>query len=256
MDNAMIAFCIVRFLAIWSPLRCQFKITKKKARVIIGIIWIWAGTLALPWLLFFDLTNADEGRPSLVFCVENWPRGMSGSAYFVLVNLVLFYLLPLGIISLCYYFIWLRVWRRQVPDDSAVSRVELMHQRAKVSVLKMLIFVVASFTISWLPLYAIFIRLKLGPHVMEGSIEESVLDLALPIAQWLGASNSCVNPMLYAFLNVKFRQALVALFRGHKWTRQPTLHFQKPKLQTLRQHLQQQANASTGKSSDCDITTA
>ena len=92
-----------------------------------------------------------------------------------------------------------------------------MHQRVKVSVLKMLIFVVTSFTISWLPLYAIFLRLKLGPNVEDGSVEESVLDLALPIAQWLGSSNSCVNPILYAFFNFKFRQAPVALFRGHEW---------------------------------------
>ena len=174
-----------RFLAISFPLKRQLQITKKKAQIVILILWIWAATLALPWLLFFDLSHADEVRPSLIFCVESWPDGTDGNAYFVLANLLLFYLLPRGIISLCYFFIWLRVWRRPLPDDSAVSRVELIHQRAKVSVLKMLIFVVALFTISWLPLHAIFLRLKFGPHVIEGSVEESVLDLALPVAQWL-----------------------------------------------------------------------
>ena len=220
------------------------------------MIWTWAGTLAFPWLLFFDLSHADEGQPSHVFCVENWPQGMNGNVYFILVNLILFYVLPLGIISFCYFCIWLRVWRRQVPDDSAMSRVELMHQRAKVSVMKMLILVVALFTISWLPLYAIFLRLKLGPGVVKGSVEESVLDLALPIAQWLGSSNSCVNPILYAFFNVKFRRALVALFSGHEWIRHPTANSEKPNVWTLRQHLQKQMRASNLKSSDCDVTTA
>ena len=220
------------------------------------MIWTWAAVLALPWLLFFDLSHADEEQPSLVFCVENWPWEMNGNVYFTLVNFVLFYVLPLGIISLCYFFIWLRVWRRQLPDDSAVSRVELMHQRAKVSVLKTLIFVVALFTVSWLPLYAIFLRLKLGPGVVEGSVEESVLDLALPIAQWLGSSNSCVNPILYAFFNVKFRRALVTLFRGHEWTRQPTGQSEIPNVRTLRQHLQRQMHACKLKSSDCEVTTA
>ena len=223
--------------------------------MIIGMIWMWAAALALPWLLFFDLSHADEKHPTVLFCVESWPQGMSGNAYFIFVNLVLFYLFPLGIISLCYFFIWLRVWRRQLPDDSAVSRVELMHQRAKVSVLKMLIFVVAVFTISWLPLYSIFLRLKLGTGVIEGSAEESVLDLALPIAQWLGASNSCINPILYAFFNVKFRRALVTLFRGYEWTRQPTPHSEKPNVMILRKHLQNQIHACKIQSSDYDVTT-
>ena len=115
--------CLIRFLAIWFPLRFPLQITKKTAGVIIGMIWTWAGLLALPWLLFFDMTLADEGRPSLVFCVESWPGDRNGNAYFIMANLILFYFLPLAIISLCYVCIWLRVWRRQLPDDSLRSNI-------------------------------------------------------------------------------------------------------------------------------------
>ena len=208
------ALFALRLLFIRFPLRRHARITKKKALIVIGMIWAWAGTLALPWVLFFDLAYADEGQPSVVFCVESWPGESYRNAYFILVNLVLFYLLPLGIIVVCHVFIWLKVWRRQLPGDSAVSRVELLRQRVQVRVTKMLILVVVLFTISWLPLYSIVFRLKFGATVIEGSVEDTVSSLALPIAQWLGASNSCVNPVIYAFFNAKFRRALVALFRG------------------------------------------
>lgn len=36
----------------------------------------------------------------------------------------------------------------------------------------------------------------------------------LPIAQWLGAANSCINPILYAFMNRKFRAGFRHLFRS------------------------------------------
>ncbi|CAG7835814.1 unnamed protein product [Allacma fusca] len=228
---SLVAISIDRFLAIWFPLRCQ--ITKKKARIVIAFIWFWASVLALPWLLFFDLALADPNHPTVTFCVETWPPEMNGNVYFLVVNLILFYLLPLGIISVCYFFIWLRVWRRQVPNDSHLSRIELIHQKAKVGVLKMLIVVVLVFIFCWLPLYVIFTRIKLT-SIPISLTEGKILALATPIAQWMGACNSCINPLLYAFLNVKFRRAFFALFRGYKWTRNPTPHHDKPNVLTLR----------------------
>ncbi|CAG7832873.1 unnamed protein product [Allacma fusca] len=226
---SLVAISLDRFLAIWFPLRCQ--ITKRKARVVIALIWLWAAVLALPWLIFFDLSDPDPAHPSLQFCVETWPSVMTGNIYYLVVNLILFYVFPLGVISLCYFFIWLRVWRRHVPNDSHLSRIELIHQKAKVGVLKMLIVVVLVFSICWLPLYIIFTRIKL---TAAGEDEIGILALATPVAQWMGASNSCINPLLYAFLNVKFRRALFSLFGGYKWNRNPTPHYDRPNVLNLR----------------------
>jgi len=37
---------------------------------------------------------------------------------------------------------------------------------------------------------------------------------SLPIAQWLGATNSSINPLLYAIFNQKFREGYKALLSG------------------------------------------
>ena len=82
----------------------------------------------------------------------------------------------------------------------------------------MLVIVVIIFTFSWLPLYAIFIHIKLGDRAnfeeAEETLEDKIVAIATPIAQWLGASNSCINPILYAFFNKKYRQGFAAIIRS------------------------------------------
>lgn len=40
------------------------------------------------------------------------------------------------------------------------------------------------------------------------------MQVATPIAQWLGSSNSCINPILYAFFNKKYRRGFAAIIRS------------------------------------------
>ena len=77
----------------------------------------------------------------------------------------------------------------------------------------MLVVVVIIFTLSWLPLYAIFIRIKLGSEQMD-AWEGTLLAYATPVAQWLGASNSCINPVLYAYFNQKYRRGFTAIIQS------------------------------------------
>lgn len=190
------------------------QITKRRARCMIFVIWTIALTTTIPWAIFFDLVDVFKDEPDVLLCVEVWPESMSGNLYFVLANLFFCYILPMILITVCYALIWIKVWKRDIPSDAKDALMERMQQKSKMKVVKMLMTVIILFVVSWLPLYVIFARIKLGGTVQ--SWEEDILQIAIPIAQWLGASNSSINPILYAFFNKKFRRGFVAIIKSRK----------------------------------------
>lgn len=195
--------------------------TRTTARKIIFVIWIFSLAIALPWAIFFDLQPINPKLPDVQICSESWPTEELGVTYFVIANLCLCYLIPLVVITACYLAIWLKVWRRQVPGVSETGKsmnlqMDLLMQRSKLKVAKMMVVVVVIFVLSWLPLYCVFARLKLGGHFEEGSFEERLFMTMAPIAQWLGASNSCINPVLYAFFNKKYRKGFAAIIKSKR----------------------------------------
>nr|CAD7259409.1 unnamed protein product [Timema shepardi]CAD7578178.1 unnamed protein product [Timema californicum] len=235
------------FLAIWWPLKCQ--ITKRRARIMIVFIWVIALTTTIPWAVFFDLVSIFRDAPEIQLCLEVWPEALDGDLYFLIANLVFCYILPMILISMCYVLIYIKVWRRDIPTDTKDAQMERiqqkssylvtivcdicfkvwrrdiptdtkdaqmerMQQKSKVKVVKMLVAVVILFVLSWLPLYTIFARIKLGGKTARW--EEDVIQVVTPIAQWLGSSNSCINPILYAFFNKKYRRGFVAIFKSRR----------------------------------------
>ena len=200
--------------------------TRRTARKIIIVIWLFSLVIASPWAVYFTLQPIDPGLPEVLLCNEVWPDESTGVTYFVVANLCLCYLIPLVIITACYLAIWLKVWKRNIPGAGETSdsktgkslnlQMDLLMQRSKLKVAKMMIVVVVIFVISWLPLYCIFARVKLGGPFEEGSFEEKLFMGLAPIAQWLGASNSCINPVLYAFFNKKYRKGFAAIIKSKK----------------------------------------
>lgn len=178
--------------------------------MIIVVIWFIALTTTSPWLLFFDLVAIYKDDPDLRLCLEVWPRPKDETLFFLIGNLTLCYVLPTILISLCYILIWIKVWRRHIPSDTKDAQMERIQQKSKVKVVKMLVVVVILFVLSWLPLYVIFTVIKLGDEQRE----DEIVPIATPIAQWLGASNSCINPILYAFFNKKYRRGFVAILKS------------------------------------------
>lgn len=174
-----------RFLAICFPL--DWHMSRRGARWTIFFIWLFSSTIAMPWAMFFTLEpyQSEHWPEPILLCEERWPDQQMDTLYFICANLILCYLFPLLVITICYIGIWYKIWRRNIPGDRPKGlKIELIMQKSKLKVVKMMLVVVVIFVLSWAPLYAIFARVKLGPQIEQNSLEESIILTLLPLAQW------------------------------------------------------------------------
>nr|XP_024215098.1 neuropeptide SIFamide receptor-like isoform X2 [Halyomorpha halys] len=200
--NTLVAISVERCLAICYPMKWRISTTVVKITVI--VIWMISLSITFPWAVYFKYGEDSQMRT----CTEEWPDRYSESVYFIVAHLFMCYILPLILISICYIMIWKRVVTRTLPGETHAHGEQLI-QKSKMKVIKMLLVVIVLFACSWLPLYIICSRVKLGGEI--GSMELAIIEFFLPIAQWLGTSNSCINPILYAFFNKKFRAGFKAI---------------------------------------------
>ena len=122
------------------------------------------------------------------------------------------YLIPLLFIAVFYLLIGIRVWKRKVAGMRG-TRAERNINRSKIKIVRMLMVVFIIFALSWLPLYSLNLRTLFGPQA--GSSEKVIMRRYLmPLVQWLGAANSCVNPFIYCYFSANFRKSIVAVIKS------------------------------------------
>lgn len=93
--------------------------------------------------------------------------------------------------------------------SNASSCLREIQRQRKLRVLKLFTGLTIAFFVFWIPLYAIMFRVKFYyTKTYTGSlIEQHLIHTMIPLSQLLGSCNSCVNPVLYALLNQKFRES-------------------------------------------------
>ncbi|XP_050540374.1 neuropeptide SIFamide receptor-like isoform X1 [Daktulosphaira vitifoliae] len=201
----LIIVSIDRFLVIWYPLKRL--VTYHQVRCVIGTIWLICLVLSIPHALLIESVYKNE---TTSVCSEVWPDHIDRFIFDLLNLFFLRYLLPVGIITLCYVMIWLKVYTRTIPTDNIDSRHQKLLYNSKKKATKMLVMLIIPFTLTWLPLQAIFLRLNFNPSPWENNI----LLQAMPIAEWFGISNSCINPTVYAIFNKNFRRGFVDILKS------------------------------------------
>lgn len=90
-----------------------------------------------------------------------------------------------------------------------------------IKVVKMLLVVVVLFAVFWLPLQTFSMIMFLYPDIRKGfeyqSVQYNIFIATYFTCHWLSMAHSCLNPLIYCFMNDKFRSELRALVcRGRR----------------------------------------
>ncbi|XP_047999588.1 tachykinin-like peptides receptor 99D [Leguminivora glycinivorella] len=123
------------------------------------------------------------------------------------------YLLPLLFMAYCYYGICILLWNTKVIGErynDAQSKCKIQERKRMI---KMLIFVVSTFAIGWLPFNVYFLLEGLWPSIQ---LYEHSLTIYLCF-YWLAMLNSTLNPLIYYWFLPNFRRSFNQIFRWIIW---------------------------------------
>lgn len=172
--------------------------------MILLCIWVVAFMIMIPWAVYYQIVMYSTEIQNIILCYEKWPSDAGKRSFFLGAIFLCCYTVPLTLIVVCYFLIGVRVWKRRLPGEKMTNACGVVH-KSKVKAVKMLGFVVVVFAFSWLPLYVIRLTTYFGVDP-NGNLPYYVTDIINPIAQWLGSSNSGMNPIIYCFFSKRYRK--------------------------------------------------
>uniref|UniRef100_A0A182N054 G-protein coupled receptors family 1 profile domain-containing protein n=1 Tax=Anopheles dirus TaxID=7168 RepID=A0A182N054_9DIPT len=197
----LVALSADRYRAIMWPLRSRRRPPRRPlALLLIGAVWAGAAATALPIPLHSALVqpSAWHAHCGQAVCTEVWPDETADRAYSMVLTVAQF-ALPLATLVYTYACIGWRVWTRASGPTAPVRQATgRPFRRARRRTLRMTLAVVAAFVVCWLP----FNVLLLAP--LDDPMWEPLPYLWF-VCHWLAMSHSCLNPLIYCYMNAKFR---------------------------------------------------
>ncbi|XP_070604963.1 probable G-protein coupled receptor 25 [Erythrolamprus reginae] len=169
--------------------------TKRNINVTCGCIWVFSFLLGIPSLLYRKLIPVGDRFA----CQDKNP-----STVYIFTVLCLTFLLPLGVILFCYCSIF----------SMLKSHVNI--GRKANHALKIIFVIIGAFICCWLPFntftaVATYVKVQNPDFSCEAL---NALTRGLIISACLAFTNSCINPIIYAFMDQQFRQKVMKNFLG------------------------------------------
>ncbi|XP_060077763.1 RYamide receptor-like [Ylistrum balloti] len=211
----LVAMTCDRYQVARNPMKPHL-LTKCRARILVMFICTLSCLISLPTFIYSKIIYMPYEPGSRGLCVELWPDEAIRTVYGVCIML-LQYFLPLIFMAVTYIHIGIIVWIKRTPGETYPLREERL-AISKKKTIKMIFVVIVAYLLSWLPLHVITIL---------GDLDQSIFDvnymhMTWLTAHWLAFSNSGVNPVIYFWMNAKFRQSSVLCFYAVFRPKQPS----------------------------------
>ncbi|XP_077374074.1 apelin receptor B-like [Festucalex cinctus] len=210
--SAFLLTCMTfdRYLAIVHSLSSTHLRTRGHVRASLAAAWTLSGLLSVPSLVFFSTwqhLGSNQTFCTLDFSLVATSRQQWGlwHAGFSLTLSALGFLLPFLVMMVCYGLIGYIMMRH--------FNIRHKEDQRKWRLLRIITIVVVVFTACCMPyhVYVVTAALyELDLLLVVCSFERFVL-LTFPYAFTLASANSCLNPFLYAFLDLRFRSQCLGL---------------------------------------------
>ncbi|XP_028830849.1 neuropeptide FF receptor 1 [Denticeps clupeoides] len=209
-----------RYLSVRCPLRSRSLFTRRRILAAITVVWVISASICIPLAITMRLDELSlQGLPLLPVCSEAWPHPRLRQAYNILLfsalyclpvsfNLVIGFLTGRRLCGAGLGAVGGRCFSELDPRSQAVHASRLRSRR---QIARMVVALVLLFAVSWLPLYLVDLWVDCKQQPPPGWLLQ-----ARPFAQWLGLTNSSLNPICYCFVGDLHRSARQLRTRYHQ----------------------------------------
>ncbi|KAM8842408.1 QRFP-like peptide receptor [Synchiropus picturatus] len=195
-----------RYYSVKSPLQARSMFTRRRILATVAMVWTVSSVICAPIAVMNRRREISIGTFVILVCQEEWPEARLKQGYNVLL-FVMLYCLPVTFNLTIGFLTGRRLWGSKkspfVDLDPRSQALHISRLKTRQKVAKMVVCLVLLFAVSWLPLYLadlwIDYELRLPSWLLQ----------ARPFAQWLGLTNSSLNPICYCFIGDLFRSAKV-----------------------------------------------
>ncbi|XP_072834858.2 kiSS-1 receptor [Pogona vitticeps] len=203
------ALSVDRWYVTVFPLRALRQRTPRVAAAVSLGTWVGSFLVSIPVLMYNQLTEGYWFGPQ-TYCSESFPSIHHQQA-FILYNFLAVYLFPLLTLLLCYAAMIHQMGRPAIEPANHPCQVRPLAERSaatRARISRMVALVVALFAVCWGPVQFLLLLQAFGsglPHSYS----------AYKVKTWahcMSYANSCVNPIVYAFMGTNFRKAFQKVF--------------------------------------------
>jgi r-opsin len=203
--TTLAAISVDRYYAIAHPLQAAHSMTRRKAFMMICIVWIWSLCSSLPPLFGWGAYVAEGFQTSCTF--DYLTRTASNRTYIFFLYLFGF-AAPLVVIALSYILIIQALKKHEAKMQKMAAKMKVddikanqEKTKAEVKIAKIAIIIVSLYLLSWSPYATVALIGQFGP-------EKWVTPFLSELPVMLAKASAMHNPIVYAISHPKFREAL------------------------------------------------